>query len=344
MAENNPESRFARVPDSAAGLRLDRFLVEHFPRYSRRKVADVIRSGRVRVNGKRARPGKMLVGGERLELPVMSRAVAEVERRGRERVHLREESQAPTEIDVIYRDEDLLVVAKPPGVPVHGGAGLGDTQTLVDLMREDVLSGFGLVHRIDRETSGAVAFVRGQAFRASTSQCFARPDGGVQKVYEAIVDGIPEQSAGQIELPLTPPGEGGRVRVDTTNGRPALTRYTMLEAFESTARLRVEPVTGRTHQIRAHLAAIGHPLLVDARYGSRGGWRLEDPRGRLDARLRRTPLHATTLTLPHPHTGERVTVHAAMPADMKYALVILRVRAGRGRRDERGRGTASAGS
>ncbi len=336
MAGSPSERRYARVEERFAGYRVDRFLVEHYPQYSRRKVAEVIRSGAVRIDGVRARPGTVLKGGERLELPVMSRAVAEVGRRTKKREKMRKGAHAPSEVEVLYRDDDLLVVFKPPDVPVHGGARLGAVATLIDLLKEDVLAGFGLVHRIDRDTSGAVAFVRGEAFRAETTKRFAEADGGITKVYEALVEGVPDPAAGEIDLPLTPPGHGGRAEVNELQGRPACTRYATLEAFDDAARLRLELLTGRTHQIRAHLAAIGHPLLVDARYGKRGGWHLRDPRGQLDARLRRTPLHAAELTIPHPRTGKIVTVRAPLPADMKYALVVLRVRAGRRRGEEDG--------
>lgn len=335
MAEPSPDRRHARVEEKFAGTRLDHFLVAHYPQYSRRKIAEVIRGGLVRIDGVRARPGTLLRGGERLELPVMSRAVADVGRRTRRRERLRKDAHAPSEVEILHRDDDLLVVSKPPDVPVHGGANLGAVQTLVDLLREDVLAGFGLVHRIDRDTSGAVAFVRGEALRAETSARFADPEGGgIGKVYEALVEGVPRPARGEIDLPLTAPGHGGRAEVDEARGRSARTRYDTLEAFGEASRLRLDLLTGRTHQIRAHLAAIGNPLLVDPKYGNRGGWLLRDPRGQLDARLRRTPLHAAELTLPHPRTGETLTVRAPLPADMKYALVVLRVRAGRRRSEE----------
>lgn len=328
MADSPSERRHALVPARFAGTRIDRFLAEHFPDYSRRKLSEVIRRGEVRLDGHRARPGTILEGGERLEIPVMSRAVERVGRDRRERERLRQESAPPREIVVLHRDDDLLVVSKPPGVPVHGGAGLGMVKTLVDLLKADVLAGFGLVHRIDRDTSGAVAFVRGEDLRRETSQRFADPDGGIEKVYEALVEGVPSPGAGEIDLPLAPPGHHGQARVDRDLGKPARTRYTTLETLGDAARLRLEPLTGRTHQLRAHLAAIGHPLLVDPLYGNRGGWRLHDPRERLDARLRRTPLHAATLALPHPRTGERLEVRAPLPGDLKYAMEVLRVCAG----------------
>jgi RluA family pseudouridine synthase len=330
MATDRP--RTARVPADGAGQRLDRFLAARFPRYSRRQIAGVIRAGLVHVNRRTGRPGTTLAEGDRLEIPAMAEAVRDLGARTRRRARQREAAAPPREVEVRYRDADVLVVAKPPGVPVHGGAGLGAVSTLVELLREDVLAGFGLVHRIDRDTSGLVMLVRGEALRAEVAEAFADPEGGVQKTYEAIVEGVPAPGPVTIDAPLVPPGHGGRARVDAVQGRPAVTRYTALETFDDAARLRVEPLTGRTHQIRAHLAHVGHPLLVDPRYGRRRGWRLVDPRGRLDARLRRTPLHAARLVLVHPRTGGRLDVTCPLPGDMRYALEVLRVVAGR-RRD-----------
>jgi len=150
-------------------------------------------------------------------------------------------------------------------------------------------------------------------------------------VEEALVR-LPEPPEGRIEAPIgRHPDRRTRMAV-RPDGRSALSRYRTLAAARGLALLEVDIATGRTHQIRAHLAAIGHPLLVDRRYGHRGGWRLVDPRGGLDARLGRTPLHATELTLPHPRTEEVMTFHAPQPADMRYALEVLRVHAAAQRR------------
>lgn len=328
MSGSNDERRHALVPAEGDGKRLDRFLVEVYPRYSRSRITAVIRSGAVRVNGARARPGQLLVRGDRLEIPVFSTAVAEVERRVWQKGVRRRGAAAPREVVELYRDDDLLVVSKPPGVPVHGGARLSDTVTLLDLMKSDILDGFGLVHRLDKDTSGAIALVRGEDLRAQASKDFADPEADIEKVYEALVDGAPHPVTGQIELPLTPPDRRGIVRVDERSGRPCCTRYATVETYPEASRLRLELLTGRTHQIRAHLAAIGHPLLVDPRYGDRGGWKLVDPRGQLDAVLRRTPLHASRLRLPHPRTRQPVEVEAPMAPDIRYALEVLRVDAG----------------
>jgi RluA family pseudouridine synthase len=323
-----PSDRRLRVAAHDAGARLDRFLADRFPRWSRKRLAEVVRTGRVAVNGRRGRPGTLLAEGDVVEVPPLGQ---EVDRVMTDRARARGLGRAPFEVREVHRDDDLLVVDKPPGVPMHGGANLGAVKTLLERLRADVVAGYGLVHRLDRDTSGLVALVRGEDLRAATAARFAADDGGIRKTYEAIVEGVPAEAHGEIDLPLAPPGHGGKARVDARAGRPALTRWERVESFDGAARLRVEPVTGRTHQIRVHLAAIGHPLLVDPLYARRGGWRLSDPRGRADARLKRTPLHASDLALPHPRTGAAASFHAPLPDDMKYALEVLRVVAGRRR-------------
>jgi RluA family pseudouridine synthase len=320
--------RHAHVPARSHGQRLDRFLAEHFPLYSRKQLAQAVRAGLVRVNGRIARPGTTLRSGDALELPVWSRALPAL---AEERDDLRRRTRAETAVRVLHRDEDLLVVDKPAGMPTHGGAQVAPGATLVDALREAVLAGYGLVHRLDRDTTGAIALVRGEEARRRAAEAFAA-DGLVEKVYEALVSGVPDPAEGEVDLPLAPPARGGRARVDEAHGKPARTRYRVIEAFGRAARVEVEPLTGRTHQIRAHLAAIGHPLLVDPLYGERGACRIPDPRGRRDARLVRTPLHARRLVLPHPRTGERLAVEAPLPNDLRYAFEVLRVAAARGRK------------
>jgi RluA family pseudouridine synthase len=323
------DRRVATVPRHGEGDRLDRFLARCFPAYSRRQLGLAIRAGLVRVNEQRGRAGAVLHEGDRLELPIWSQVLPALER---VRASTQSRGRALTAVEELYRDDDLLVVAKPAGVPVHGGAGQEGVKTLIDHLREDVLAGYGLVHRLDRDTTGAIALVRGEDLRRETMRCFAEGDERVQKVYQAIVSGVPDPDTGRIDLPLSPPGHHGRAAVDEAHGKEAHTRYVTLERFVRAARLEVVPLTGRTHQIRAHLAAIGHPLLVDPLYARRRAWRIPDPRGERDMHLRRTPLHARRLTLPHPRSGEAVTVEAPLPEDMRYALEVLRVVAGRGRK------------
>ena len=326
MPDTPSDRRTAFVPARADGERLDRFLAEYFPNYSRRQLRRVIGAGLVRLNDKRARAGTTVQSGDRLEIPVLSDAVREIEQR---RVEARDATRPEHEVVELHRDEDLIIVAKPAGLPVHGGAGITD-ETLIDVLREDILAGFGLVHRLDRGTTGAIALVRGEALRKRTVEAFGDPEGGVRKIYEAIVSGVPDEDEGVIDLPLSPPGHRGKARVDERGGKPSRTRYRVVEAFTRAARVELELETGRIHQIRVHMAAIGHPLLVDPLYAARRRILINDPRGVRPARLNRTPLHARTLSLPHPVTGETVAVDAPVPADMRYALEILRVVTGRG--------------
>ena len=322
----SPDEREALVPAEGDGQRLDRFLAECFPNYSRKQISRVIQAGRVHVNGRRAKGGLTLQRGDRLRLPVLHKAVEEIETtRARQRIA----DTKQDDLHELYRDEDLLVVWKPAGLPVHGGAGILQA-TLIDRLREDILAGFGLVHRLDKDTTGAIALVRGDDARRITSDRFADPEGPVEKIYEAIVSGAPREEEGEIDLPLAPPGHGSRAFVDKIRGKPAVTRWRVLERLTRSARVELRLLTGRTHQIRVHLEALGHPLLVDPVYGHRRGWKIPDPRGDRAVRLTRTPLHARELTMPHPTRDELVTVRAPLALDMKRVLELLRVVTARG--------------
>lgn len=319
--EPEPPVRAGRtyvVSDASEGIRLDRFLADRRKDWSRRRLMEIVKAGHIFVDGRRAKPGATLKAGAHVEVPPLTDDLGSA----------RVTDDAPavaarTEVTVIHRDDVLLVVSKPPGVPCHGGAGLGVRKTLLELLREDVLAGFGLAHRIDQDTSGLVALVRGAEARTTLSEAFAT-DGVIEKTYDAIVEGVPEPASGTIDVALAPPGHGGTGRVDR-NGKPSRTDYVVVESFGIAARVRAVPFTGRTHQIRLHLAFLGTPLLVDPLYGKRGGWRLVDPKGGPAARLSRTPLHAAMLTLPHPVTGVRMTFHAPLLADHRRALEVLRV-------------------
>jgi len=309
-------------------MRLDKFLVYAFPIYSRRQLAQVVKAGHIRVNGIRGRSGQRLCEGDRLELPVLSQVLPAM---AKGRAATRGVGRMQTEVLELHRDDDLLIVSKPSGLAVHGGAGLNAVRTLIDVLRDDILAGFGLVHRLDRDTTGVIALVRGEEQRKETIARFAAADGGIEKMYVAITSGVPAPTEGVIDSPLAPPGHGGKARVDPVRGKPARTHYKTVETFVRAARLEIGLETGRTHQIRIHLASIGHPLLVDPTYAGRRGWRIPDPRGQHNAYLKRTPLHARRLTLPHPRTGEPITAEAPLPDDMKYALEVLRVVTARGR-------------
>lgn len=344
-----PEERVLHVTYTARGQRLDRFLAQALPSFSRRHLMDVVKAGHVRVDGRRARPGTTLVPGQvvtlpRLDAPRPEGTAAEPARgprgpaaaKGTGAPHARPAGAtlgpaAPSgpgrAIEIVHRDDDLLVVVKPPGVPCHGGAAMATRRTLLERLRADVLAGFGLVHRIDQDTSGLVILARGD-LKVALAAAFAA-EGQVEKVYDALVEGVPDPAVGTIELPLADPGHGTRARVDPRRGKPATTLYSVTEVLGRAARVRAVPLTGRTHQIRVHLAWIGTPLLVDPLYGRRAGWRLVNPKGGPAGRLARTPLHAAELSFTDPRTGERLTFKTPLLDDHRRALEVLRVVAAR---------------
>ncbi|MBL9088488.1 MAG: RluA family pseudouridine synthase [Planctomycetia bacterium] len=342
-----PEERVLHVTYTARGQRLDRFLAQALPSFSRRHLMEVVKAGHVRVDGRRARPGTTLAPGQvvtlpRLDAPRADGGTAEPARGprgpGSEKRPGTAKGTGATlgpaapsgpgrAIEIVHRDDDLLVVVKPPGVPCHGGAAMATRRTLLERLRADVLAGFGLVHRIDQDTSGLVILARGD-LKVALAAAFAA-EGQVEKVYDALVEGVPDPAVGTIDLPLADPGHGTRARVDPRRGKPATTEYSVTEVLGRAARVRAVPRTGRTHQIRVHLAWIGTPLLVDPLYGRRSGWRLVNPKGGPAGRLARTPLHAAELSFTDPRTGERLTFKTPLLDDHRRALEVLRVVAAR---------------
>jgi 23S rRNA pseudouridine1911/1915/1917 synthase len=284
------------VPAEAAGERLDVFLAAHVG--SRAAAQRAIDAGRVRVDGEERAKRHALRGGEVVEV--------------------REEPEAPAveapeaAFAVAWEDEHLLVVDKPAGVVVHPARGHASGTLAQALERRGATGGepgrAGLVHRLDRDTSGLLVVARSEAVHAALkAQLKAR---GILREYLALVEGRPGARTGVIEAPL---GRDRRVRTristDTADGRAAVTHFATEAALERYTLLRVRLETGRTHQIRAHLKAIGHPVVGDPEYGRSGALGLE-----------RQFLHAEHLAFEHPVTGARVDVRSPLPADLAAAL------------------------
>jgi 23S rRNA pseudouridine1911/1915/1917 synthase len=284
-----------RAPEAE---RLDRAVAGR-PEVGSRGLAErLIAGGAVRVDGEARPKSHRLEGGEDVvvELPGAAAPLAA------EEMHLR----------VAWEDEHLLVVDKPAGVVVHPGTG-HQTGTLVHgLLAHDVAGGDeerpGIVHRLDRDTSGLLVVARSEPVHAALKALIASRT--LEREYLALVEGRPPARRGTIDAPL---GRDRRVRTrvstDTDEPRDAVTHFEVQEALAHDTLLRVRLETGRTHQIRAHLKAIGHPVAGDPEYGAAGRHGLE-----------RQFLHSARLAFPHPVTGERVEVHSPLPADLAAAL------------------------
>jgi 23S rRNA pseudouridine1911/1915/1917 synthase len=284
------------VPAGAAGERLDVFLGAHVG--SRAAAQRTIDAGRVRVDGEQRAKRYALRGGEVVEVLDEPEAPA---------VEAPEASFA-----IAWEDEHLLVVDKPAGVVVHPARGHLSGTLAQALERRGAAGGepgrAGLVHRLDRDTSGLLVVARSEEVHAALkAQLKAR---GILREYLALVEGRPSARTGVIEAPL---GRDRRVRTristDTADGRAAVTHFATEAALEGYTLLRVRLETGRTHQIRAHLKAIGHPVVGDPEYGRSGVLGLE-----------RQFLHAEHLAFEHPVTGEAVDVRSPLPADLAAAL------------------------
>jgi 23S rRNA pseudouridine1911/1915/1917 synthase len=284
------------VPDEAAGTRLDRFLAE--PLGSRSRAQALIDAGRVRVDDT-VRAKKYLVGGGEL-----------VEIDDHEDVPEAEAVDVP--FGVAYEDEHLMVVDKPAGVVVHPARG-HRTGTLAQALAGRAAGGdepwrAGIVHRLDRNTSGLLVVAKSDPVQRALKALLTERH--LRREYLALVDGLPEARAGTIDAPI---GRHRRERVlmsiDTEEPREARTHFEVQRVLPTSALLQVVLDTGRTHQIRVHLAAIGHPVLGDKQYG-----------GPMRFGLRRQFLHAARLAFPHPVTGEPIDIHSELPDDLTGAL------------------------
>ena len=309
-----PDARHALVPAAAAGRRLDAVLAEIFPEYSRSRLSAWIKAGQVTVDGAPARPRDPVHGGETIVLDaveeVQTHAVAE-----------------DIPLDVLYEDEHVFVLDKPAGLVVHPGAG-NPAGTLVNALLHrdpalDKLPRAGIVHRLDKDTSGVMVVARTlQAHTALVAQLSARE---VHRQYLAIVVGA-LVSGGTADAAIDRhPRDRLRMAV-REDGKDAVTHYRLRERFRAHTALECRLETGRTHQIRVHMAHLKHPIVGDPLYG--GSLRL--PKGAsedLIAALRgfkRQALHAEVLAFAHPVTGEAIRCEAPVPADMQALMALLR--------------------
>ncbi|MFZ9967326.1 MAG: 23S rRNA pseudouridine(1911/1915/1917) synthase RluD [Steroidobacteraceae bacterium] len=308
------ETLTATVPPEAAGRRLDQVLAELFPSHSRSRLKAWIEAGRVRLNGQQPKPRDRLLGGERVEVEPLAEPVGDV-------------LPQSIPLSIVHEDRHLLVVDKPAGLVVHPGAGNPDQTLQNALLAHDAglaaLPRAGIVHRLDKDTSGLLVVARTLETHTELVRLLAARE--ISRDYEAVCCGV-LTGGGTVEAPI------GRHRSDRlrmtvrADGREAVTHYRLIERFRAHTHLRVMLETGRTHQIRVHLAHIGYPIVGDPLYGGR----LALPRGASPSLtealrgFRRQALHAARLAFVHPGTGQAMSFESPLPADLLALLAALR--------------------
>ncbi len=314
MSTTDAEPRHAIVPDSSAGRRLDAVVAELFPEYSRSRLSAWIKDGDVSVDGELARGRDPVRGGERIALS----AVQETQ------THALPED---IPLDVLFEDEQVLVIDKPAGLVVHPGAG-NPTGTMVNaLLHRDptleLLPRAGIVHRLDKDTSGVMVVARTlPAHTSLVAQLSAR---GVHRQYLAVVFGALVSGGTANGAIDRHPRDRVRMAV-REDGKDAVTHYRLRERFRAHTALECRLETGRTHQIRVHMAHLKHPIVGDPLYG--GSFKL--PKGASEELIsalrafKRQALHAEVLEFMHPLSGEPVRCTAPVPADMLNLMALLR--------------------
>lgn len=291
------------VPADCAGLRLDQALSRLLPEYSRNRLAQWVRAKQVSLDGRAVLPRHKVWGGEVIEL-VPSPGPAALAQRAED-----------IPLDIVYEDEALLVVNKPAGLVVHPGSGNWSGTLLNALLRHApalaAIPRAGIVHRLDKDTSGLLVVAK--TLTAQTDLVRQLQARSVTREYLAVANGRVARG-GRIEAPIgRHPVKRTRMAV-IARGRHAVTHYEVLERYAHATLLRCRLETGRTHQIRVHLASIGHPLVGDPTYGKRGP-ALAFPR---------QALHADRLALTHPQTRRAIGWRVAPPADMQRLIRALR--------------------
>ena len=292
------------VDESQDGFRLDALLSATFE-ISRTKVASDIDAGSVLVNGKLALKSHRVVTGDKIVYnPIIKEAINPADQ--------------VVKIPILFADEDIVVIDKPVGVAVHaspGWEGPTVTASIAALGHRISTSGAperqGIVHRLDVGTSGVMVVAKSEIAYESLKDQFR--DRTVKKIYHALVQGHPDPSKGTIDAPIDRhPQENYKYAV-VNDGKDSVTHYETIEAFAGASLLKIELETGRTHQIRVHMAAIKHPCVGDSMYGA-------DPKLAAKLELHRQWLHATQLTFRHPKSGQDVTFNSAYPQDLTLSL------------------------
>jgi len=307
------------------GIRVDRWFRRHYPALGHGAIEKLLRTGQVRLDGKRVKASDRLSTGQMLRLPPQLQEIQRPADQSSEKTQpghktLTDREKKETEALVIHKDTSVLVLDKPPGLAAQGGSGI---TRHIDGLLEHLTFGKKqkprLVHRLDRDTSGVLVVARTVPAAAALSESLRRRD--AQKIYWALTRGVPKKRAGTIKLALAKQGARGDERMvgvdrDAEAAKHAITDYVVIDrAGNEYAWIAVKPVTGRTHQIRVHLASLGTPIVGDFKYGGAAA----RPVGAIENTLH---LHARSIDIAHPDGG-RLTVTAPLPSHMLRAWKLL---------------------
>jgi 23S rRNA pseudouridine955/2504/2580 synthase len=298
-------------------IRLDRWFKRHLPDISFAQVSRWARTGQLRVDGKRATPGDRIAAGQAIRVPPAEPPAPAAAKPKRERPPLSDDQIAFAQELLIHRDPQALVINKPPGLATQGGTKTHEhVDGLLDALQFEGESRPKLVHRLDKDTSGALLLARTSRAAAFFGKSFSSRT--ARKVYWALIVGVPSIEDGFVDLPLAKqPGTGGeKMHVDEKEGSPARTRYRVIErAGNRAAWVELQPFTGRTHQLRVHMAAIGHPIVGDGKYGGQDAFLT----GGISRKMH---LHARRIRIDHPDGGQ-IDVTAELPAHFAESLDTL---------------------
>ena len=307
--------------------RLDRWFRRNYPHISQGRIEKMCRKGEIRVDGSRVKGASRLEVGQQVRIPPMPDTAAPQPEYSR----ISDDDAKMMQAAVLYRDEAIIVLNKPAGLPTQGGSGQRrHIDGLAEALRFGAEEKPRLVHRLDKDTSGVLVLARNRMAAKALSDAFRHRD--TRKIYWAAVAGVPAPSPGTIKFGLVKAtghgrgGEGEKMRcihprdvIDTPNAKRATTDYFVLSRLASRAAwVALVPITGRTHQLRAHMAEIGHPIIGDGKYGGSGQENLGDGWGsQMGGEIsRKLHLHARQLTIEHPMTKAQMTFVAPLPDHM----------------------------
>ncbi|WP_111976442.1 23S rRNA pseudouridine(955/2504/2580) synthase RluC [Algibacillus agarilyticus] len=306
---------FVTLDEEICGQRIDNWLKRHLKGVPTSLIYRIVRKGEIRVNKKRVKPEYKLQPGDIVRLPPIK-----IDETADKPKQVGQRILDVVEKSILYEDEVLMVINKPSGLAVHGGSGLNFG--LIEAVRKlrPVLKDLELVHRLDRDTSGCIIIAKKRSALKSLHEQLRKKT--VDKRYWALVEGRWSDKLRVVEKPLykNQLSSGERlVKVDAKLGKPSMTRFRVLQRFNNATLVEASPITGRTHQIRVHTLASGHPIACDDKYGSK-----DFDQSIKNTGIKRLFLHAASVSFIHPRTEEKFKIEAPLEAKLKTGLEKLK--------------------